>query len=397
MDENQKNDLSEQARSGAPHSRWWIGLLTIGLLAVGTYLVLTRTGKAQSPAARHSSISHNRSVPVVAEAAKRDDIHVYLTGIGSVAPLNTVTVKSRVDGQLMRVLFQEGQVVKSGDLLAEIDPRPFEVQLTQAEGQMARDQALLANARLDLQRYQMLWEQDSIARQQRDTQEALVRQYEGAIKIDQGQIDSVRLQLAYSHITAPISGRVGLRLVDPGNIVHSSDPNGLIVITQLQPIVVIFPLPEDSLPPVLDRLKAGARLPVEAYDRELRHRLATGELLTADNQIDPNTGTIRLKAVFPNQDQALFPNQFVNARLLLEVKRGATVVPAAAIQRSPQGTFVYLVREDKTVAVRPVKVGVTQGDEVSIDAGLSPGERVVVEGADGLRNGSPVEVQAGSS
>ncbi len=386
-------DRPERPRFAALRRRWWIGVLAISLLVIGAYVLLTKSGGVQSRAASQGSSPLTRNVPVVAVAAKTGDIGIYLTGLGSVTPLKTVTVKSRVDGQLMEVLFQEGQIVRSGDLLAQIDPRSFETQLTQAEGQMARDQALLKNAQLDLQRYRELMKQELIAKQQLDTQEWLVRQYEGAVKIDQGQIDNAKLQLIYCRITSPISGRVGLRLVDPGNIVRASDSTGLVVITQLQPITVVFSIPEDNLPPVLDKLKTGERLSVEAYDRDQRRRLAMGSLLTVDNQIDPNTGTVRLKAMFPNNDNELFPNQFVNARLLLDVKHGATIVPAAAIQRGSQGTFVYVVKADQTVGVRAVTSGVTHGDEASIDAGLSPGELVVVDGVDKLREGSRVEVQ----
>jgi len=389
--EAEKNDMLKQTHTAGLFRYWWIVLLAICLIAIGAYVFFI---KGQSGGAKQGQSPVTRTVPVVAVAAKKSDMGIYLTGLGSVTPLNTVTVKTRVDGQLMEVLFREGQIVSSGDLLAKIDPRPFEAQLIQAEGQMARDQALLKNAQLDLQRFRTLWEKAAIAKQQLDTQEALVHQYEGAVKADQGQIDNVKLQLVYCRITAPISGRVGLRLVDPGNIVRASDPNGLVVITQLQPITVIFPIPEDNLPQVLSRLKTGEPLLVEVYDREMREKLAMGSLLTADNQIDPTTGTVRLKAIFPNQKNELFPNQFVNARLLVEVRRGATVVPSPAIQRGPQGTFVFLVNADQTATVRTVTVGEIQGGEASIKTGLSPGELVVVDGADRLREGTRVELKA---
>jgi multidrug efflux system membrane fusion protein len=386
--ENKSEGMPEHAPTDPPRRRWWIWLLAACILVAGLYFYFAKApdrSAKQDPAVR--------TVPVVTATARKGDIRIYLSGLGSVTPLNVVTVKSRVDGQLMKVLFREGQIVNAGDLLAEIDPRPFEVQLTQAEGQMARDQALLKNAVLDLQRYQVLSEQDSIPKQQLDTQESLVRQYEGAIKVDQGPIDNARLQLVYCRITAPIVGRVGLRAVDPGNIVHASDANGLVVITQIQPITIIFSIPEDNLPGVLRKLKAGQHIEVEAFNREQNQKIASGYLLTVDNQIDPTTGTVRLKAMFPNKENELFPNQFVNAHLLLDTKQGTAIVPQAAIQRSPKGAFVYVVKADKTAAVRPVRPGPSEGDDISIEEGLASGETVVVEGADRLRDGSKVEIQ----
>jgi membrane fusion protein, multidrug efflux system len=374
--------------------KWgWVAALLLCILALAGYVFLGRSGKAQSGADKKGGAAAARSIPVVAVPAKKGDVGVYLAGLGSVTPNNTVTVRSRVDGQLMEFLFREGQIVRRGQLLARIDPRPFETQLAQVEGQLARDQALLKNAELDLARYRTLLQQDSIASQQIDTQKALVRQYEGTVKSDEGQVESARLQLEYSRITAPTGGRVGLRLVDPGNMIHATDPNGLVVITQLQPIAVIFSIPEDRIPGLLARIKEGKKIPVEAWDREGKRKIATGYLFTIDNQIDPTTGTVKLKAVFENSGNELFPNQFVNARLLMDVVRETVVVPAAAIQRSTRGIFVYVVKPDNTAEMRPVSLGPAQDGDQSIREGVAPGERVVVDGADRLREGAKVELQ----
>jgi membrane fusion protein, multidrug efflux system len=387
------SDMPKQILLEALHRHWKIGLLLAALTALAVYFFLINWSSELSRAAQRESNAQALSVPVVATAAKTGDMAVYLTGLGAVTPLSTVTVKSRVDGQLMKVPFQEGQLVHAGDLLAEIDPRPFQVQLTQAEGQMARDQALLKNAQLDLERYQTLYKQDSIAKQQLDTQAALVRQYEGAVRVDQGQIDNAKLQLVYCRITSPISGRVGLRLVDPGNIVHAADANGLVVITQLQPITVIFTIPEDSLPQVQQQIRAGRRLVVDAYDRDMKRKLASGSLLTIDNQIDPTTGTVKLKAIFQNADDVLFPNQFVNARLLVDTRRSVMLVPNAAVQRSPQSAFIYVVKPDNTIEARNVEVQGSEGDQTAISRGLSAGEIVVTDGVDRLQPGMKVVVR----
>jgi len=366
---------------------WWVALLAVCLLFVGAYFYFKSS--AESKQAKQTVV---RASPVVTAVAKKGDINIYVTGLGAVTPLATVTVKSRVDGQLMKVAFREGQIVKSGQLLVEIDPRPYEAALTQAAGQLVRDQALLENARLDLKRYQVLAEQDSVAKQQLDTQAALVRQDEGTVKVDQGIVDNAKLQVTYSRITAPVSGLIGLRLVDPGNIVHATDSTGMLVITQMQPITVIFPIAEDNLQAVLAKTKSGNRLQVDAFNRDQSQKLSTGYLLTVDNQIDPTTGTVKLKAIFANKNNELFPQQFVNARLLLDTKKGTTIVPTAAIQRSPQGAFVYIVKADNTVSVKNIRVGPGEGDNVSIDEGVSPGDIVVVEGAERLRDGSKVEL-----
>ncbi len=377
----------------APRHRWWLWLVAIvGLIAIALATWYWWSKPADQGATKGRPGASARPLPVVAAPAKKGPIDVALTALGTVTPQNMVTVHTRVDGQLIRVAFREGQFVKAGDLLAEIDPRPFEVQLTQAQGQMAKDQALLTNAQLDLERYKTLLSQDSISKQQVDTQEALVRQYEGTVKTDQGQIDSAKLQLTYTRVTAPIGGRVGLRQVDPGNIVHAADSNGLIVITQLQPITVLFPIPEDNLPRVMKRMQSGENVPVEAFDRAQKVKLGTGKLVTVDNQIDTTTGTVKLRAEFPNTDSALFPNQFVNIRMVIETIPDATLVPSAAIQRGAPGTFVYVVKSDNTVSVVPVKLGPAQGEVTAIDSGIAAGDTVVVDGADKLREGAAVEL-----
>lgn len=385
---------SQTLNSSARRWPWIVGIVAI-LMLIGTVaLRRIRSGNSQPAIATRQRTAGPQAVPVVTAVAKSGAMKVYLNGLGSVVPYNTITVKSRVDGQLIKVLFQEGQAVSTGQLLAEIDPRPFEVQLAQAEGQMARDQALLVNAKLDLERYRVLFSQDSVPKQQLDTQESLVRQYEGVVKADQGQVDNAKLQLTYCHITAPISGRLGLRLVDVGNMVHASDTNGLVVITQVQPIAVVFTLPEDNLPALLAKMKTGAKLPVEALDREQKNRLATGSLETIDNQIDPSTGTVKVKAVFANSDSELFPNQFVNARLLVDTLHDVTLVPNAAIQHSPQSAFVYVVKADQSVDARNVEVKLTEGNETAIAKGVNPGEIVVTDGVDKLQPGTKVIARA---
>jgi multidrug efflux system membrane fusion protein len=350
--------------------------------------------KAAAAAAQQAYRAAHRAVPVVAVPARVGDVPIYLRGLGSVAAFNSVTVKSRVDGQLIAVHFTEGQYVNKDELLAEIDPRPFQVQLESAEGQLARDQAQLNDARVNLARYQALWDAKVIAKQQLDTQAALVGQYNGAITADQSAIDNAKLQLTYAHITAPIAGRIGLRLVDVGNIIHAADANGLALIAQLQPIAVLFTIPADNLPPVLKKLQAGIKLPVDAYDRDDRNKLASGSLLTVDNQIDPSTGTSRLKAVFPNTDNGLFPNQFVNCRLLLDTRHNVVIVPSPAIQRGPSGSYVYVVNSDQTVAMRPVTVGITEGNDVEVTNGLSGGAIVITDGQEKLQDGSKVDAKA---
>ena len=360
------------------------------LVAVAAALVGCSAGSKPNTA----RASTQTVVPVAVATAERRDVPVYLKGLGSVTASNTVSVKSRVDGQLAQVNFKEGQHVNTGELLAVIDPRPFQVALDQAQANFFRDQAQLKDAQLNYERFKsLLDESGAMSQQQVDTQKAAADQLEGAVRADQAAIDNAKLNLLYSHITSPISGRVGLRLVDAGNMVHAADANPLLVITQLQPIAVVFTLPEDSLLTVSQHMHQST-LPVEAYSRDDLTRLATGKLLTIDNQIDQSTGTGRLKAMFDNPDDALWPNQFVNVRLLLETHKDSIVIPSVAVQTGPQGSYVFTVKPDNTVAVSPVKVSFTQNNVASIASGVTPGDVVVVDGQDKLQAGSKVDPHA---
>ncbi|HZE22439.1 MAG TPA: MdtA/MuxA family multidrug efflux RND transporter periplasmic adaptor subunit [Blattabacteriaceae bacterium] len=333
------------------------------------------------------------TIPVAVAKAVVRDLPILLNGLGSVEAFNTVAVKSRIDGQLVKVNIKEGQEVKQGELLAEIDPRPYEVQLSQTQATLFKDQAALRDARLNLERFQQLYKDGVIPKQQLDTQGSLEAQLDGAVRADQAQVDTVKLNLAYTRITAPVSGRIGLRQIDVGNMVHASDPNGLLVITQLQPIAVIFSLPQDNLQAVSQHMNKG-KLAVDAYSRDDQTKIATGYLTTIDNQIDVTTGTGKLKAVFENRDRSLWPNQFVNIHLLLEVKKNNTVVPSAAIQRGPQGTYVFVVKPDSTAEMRNVALSISQGNLTAISQGIKPGEVVVTDGQDKLQPGTKVAVRA---
>jgi len=391
----------ESSAGQSAKSRWWLWIVVLAVVALGVwyYRGAHSTSEAGGPAARAKGPGGfpdfaNMIVPVVVASAQKGDLPVYLIGLGSVTAYNTVTVRSRVDGQIVKVNFTEGQFVHEGDALIEIDPRPYQVMVEQAEGQLAKDQAQLHDVEVDFGRYTELYKEGVVPKQQVDTQEAQVGQFQGAIKADKATIDNAKLQLVYARITAPISGRVGLRLVDQGNIVHATDTTGLLVITQLQPISVIFTLPQDQLQQVLVKLRAGGQLPVQAYDRDDVTKIAEGKLATIDNAIDPTTGTYKLKSIFSNENNALFPNQFVNVHMLVDTKHNVVVVPTAAIQRGPQGTYIYVVTGGNTAKIRPVTIAQATGNSVGIGSGLSAGEVVVIDGQDKLQDGSKIVASA---
>jgi membrane fusion protein, multidrug efflux system len=374
------------------HRGRWVVAAILVLLAVGGiwWYEHDKSVAAAKAASAKAAKAAAAGTPVVAVQATKGNIGVYVTGLGAITPIYTVTVKSRVDGQLMTIHFKEGDLVKEGDPLIEIDPRPYEAAVLQAQGALVRDTALLANARVDLARYTTLVAQDAVPEQTLATQRALVAQYEGTVTNDQGVLDAAKVNVVYCHIASPLTGIVGLRLVDPGNIVHAADTNGMIVITQIQPISVIFPIGEDQLPPVLQKVRAGQKLTVDAWDRELKNKLASGTLSTLDNLIDQTTGTLKLRAIFDNENRSLFPNQFVNARLLQQEKTGVTLLPSAAVQRNTNDTYVYLIQANNTVTVRNIRIGTTEGDQSEITSGLMPGDKVVMTGVDKLQEGSKV-------
>jgi multidrug efflux system membrane fusion protein len=399
---------TEEADPRPVKSRWWVWLLVLGLAAVGIWYYRGGRSKTQAENSRASAPGgpggygqngapgFNPIVPVVVATAQHGDVPIYFTGLGTVTAYNTVTVHSRVDGQLISVAFKEGQFVHQGDVLAQIDPRPFQVILEQAEGALAKDQAQRKDAEANFERFKLLFAEGVIPKQQLDTQQAQVGQFDGSIKTDQAMIDSAKLQLSFTHITAPISGRIGLRLVDAGNMVHATDPGGLLVITQLQPISVVFSLPQDQLPQVVAKLRVGGQLPVMAYDRDDTAKIASGTLASIDNQIDTTTGTYKLKATFSNDNNILFPNQFVNVHLLVDTKHNLTVVPITAIQRGPQGTYVYAVDHSNVAKIRTVTIAQSTNEDAGLSSGVNPGDTVVIDGQDKLQDGSQVNPNFGT-
>jgi membrane fusion protein, multidrug efflux system len=378
----------------AHRSYRWIWIVVILVLAIGG-LTYYRKQQAAAQAAKAKAAAANRSVPITTATVRQGPIGIYINALGTVTPVYTATITTRVDGQIVSVNYREGQMVHKGDVLIQIDPRPYQAALTQAQGTLAHDEALLGESRIDLDRYQLAFNRNAIAKQQLDDQTQTVKQNEGSVKNDQGTVAVATTNLDYATIKAPIDGRVGLRLVDPGNIVTAGSTTALVVITQLQPITVIFSVAEDYLPQIQKQLRQGSKMSVEAFDRAQQTKLATGYLLTLDNQVDTSTGTVKLKAIFPNQDTALFPNQFVNTRLLVDTEQNASLAPTAAIQRNAQGTFVYLIKPDNTAAMQPVTVGTTDGSVAAVQ-GLQPGQVIAVAGFDKLQDGAKVSVSNAS-
>jgi multidrug efflux system membrane fusion protein len=391
---NQKNadhpaHPPSDSHSNKNNRKWTWTVIVVIILAAGLFYYLRQSKQKASSIQADSA---PRAVPVSTAAARKGDIGVYINALGTVTPVYTVTVTSRVQGEIVNVYYREGQLVHKGDPLLDIDPRPYQAQLTEVEGQLAHDQALLNEARIDLGRYQSAFEQNAIAKQQVDDQQQTVYQYEGTVKNDQGQVENAKVNLVYCHITSPIEGRVGLRLVDPGNIVQANSTTSLVVVTQLQPITVIFSVAEDYLPQIQEQMRKGQHMVVDAFDRDQQKKLASGSLLTLDNQIDPTTGTLKLKAIFPNENDSLFANQFVNARLLVNTTHDAVLIPTAAIQRNAQGAFVYIIKQDQTATIRTITVGTTDGDSAAVQ-GIQPGETMAVKGFEKLQDGVKVAVQ----
>ena len=380
---------SERRDEGTSHK--WIWIVVGVALLLGGIIYFRHRQAAMEAAAKAKAAQQPRAVPIVTATARKGDIGVYVNALGAVTPVYTVNITSRVQGQVMNVFYREGQMVRKGQPLLEIDPRPFQAALTQVEGQLQHDEAVLAEARIDLDRYQQAFNRNAIAKQQLDDQAQAVKQDEGTVKNDQGQVANAQVNLAYTHITSPIDGRVGLRLVDPGNMVQANGTSPLVVVTQLTPITVIFNVAEDYLSEIQKQLRKGSRLKVEAYDRTQQTKIADGTLLTIDNQIDTTTGTVKMRAEFANKDGALFPNQFVNVRLLVDTHKDVTLVPTPGIQRNAQGPFVYLIQNEKA-ALRTVKVGNTDGATTEIQ-GINPGDVIAVNGFDKLQDGLPVRIQ----
>ena len=383
---------------GSSGKRWLVILLVLLVLGYIGWRMFGRSSadpQAQTPSAGRGRMPL-AEVPVLSATARQGDIGVYVAALGTVTPVYTVTVTSRVQGQIMDVYYREGQMVRKGDPLLEIDPRPYQAAVTQAEGQLAHDQALLTQARIDFTRYQAAFARNAIAKQQVDDQEQIVKQFEGTVKNDEGTIENARINLAYCHITSPIDGRVGLRLVDPGNIVQANSSTALVVVTQLQPITVIFNVAEDYLGIIQTELRQSKTLEVDVFDRSVEKKLATGKLLTLDNQIDASTGTVKLRAIFPNTDSALFPNQFVNAKLLVSTQHNVTLVPTSAVQRNSQGTYVFVVGADQKASQRAVKEGTSDGKQTAVD-GVQPGEVVATDGFDKLQDGAKVRIKTAAN